>query len=105
MRRGFTTRARYDEAQHDVAGGARAARQRPRRGRQRAVGAARRRRRPTSPRSQAARVARDQALLNLARTEVRAPADGIVSQTDRLQVGAAVVTGVPVVTMVRSATT
>jgi membrane fusion protein, multidrug efflux system len=50
-------------------------------------------------------VAREQALLNLSRTEVRAPADGRVSQTDRLQVGAAVVTGVPVVTVVRSNTT
>ena len=54
---------------------------------------------------EAARVAREQALLNLSRTEVRAPADGVVSQTDRLQVGAAVVIGVPVVTLVRSATT
>ena len=57
------------------------------------------------PALQAARVAREQALLNLSRTEVRAPADGTISQTDRLQVGAAVVTGVPVVTIVRSATT
>ena len=55
------------------------------------------------PALQAARVARDQALLNLSRTEVRAPADGTISQTDRLQVGAAVVTGVPVVTLVRGA--
>ncbi|MEA3046062.1 MAG: rane fusion protein multidrug efflux system, partial [Sphingomonadales bacterium] len=45
------------------------------------------------------------ALLNLSRTEVRAPADGTVSQTDRLQVGATAVTGVPVVTLVRGATT
>src|SRR5436190_2236281 len=52
-----------------------------------------------------AQIAREQALLNLSRTEVRAPADGVVSQTDRLQVGAAVVIGVPVVTLVRSATT
>jgi len=43
--------------------------------------------------------------LRNARTEVRAPADGTVSQTDRLQVGATAVTGVPVVTLVRSATT
>ena len=54
---------------------------------------------------QAAQVAREQALLNLRRTEMRAPADGFVSQTDRLQVGAAAVLGVPVVTLVRSATT
>jgi membrane fusion protein (multidrug efflux system) len=33
---------------------------------------------------------------------VRSPIDGYVSQTDRLQVGAAVVPGLPVVTVVRS---
>ena len=35
----------------------------------------------------AAYAARDQAKLNLARTVVRAPADGYASQTQRLQVG------------------
>ena len=58
---------------------------------------ARARRPPASPASRPCSTSR--------RTEVRAPADGIVSQTDRLQVGAAAVTGVPVVTLVRSATT
>jgi membrane fusion protein (multidrug efflux system) len=104
LRRGFTTRARYDEAMHDV----QEARERLANARSAAANA-----QATmsgggpsnQPALQAARVAREQALLNLARTEVRAPADGTISQTDRLQVGAAVVTGVPVVTIVRSATT
>lgn len=104
LQRGFTTRARYDEAVHDV----QEARERLANARAAAANAA-----STmsgggpanQPALQAARVARDQALLNLGRTEVRAPADGTISQTDRLQVGAAVVTGVPVVTLVRSATT
>jgi membrane fusion protein, multidrug efflux system len=104
LRRGFTTRARYDEALHDV----QEARERLANARSAAANA-----NATmsgggpanQPALQAARVARDQALLNLSRTEVRAPADGTVSQTDRLQVGAAVVTNVPVLTLVRSATT
>jgi membrane fusion protein (multidrug efflux system) len=104
LRRGFTTRARYDEALHDV----QEARERLANARSAAANA-----QATmsgggpanQPALQAARVAREQALLNLSRTQVRAPADGTISQTDRLQVGAAVVTGVPVVTIVRSATT
>ncbi|HST35054.1 MAG TPA: HlyD family secretion protein, partial [Allosphingosinicella sp.] len=103
-RRGFTTRARYDEARHDVE----EARERLSNAQAAAANAnaAMAGGGPgNQPALQAARVAREQALLNLSRTEVRAPADGVVSQTDRLQTGAAVVTGVPVVTLVRSATT
>jgi membrane fusion protein (multidrug efflux system) len=102
--RGFTTRAAYDEALHTVE----EARERLANARAASVtarsaltggGVA------AQPSVQAARVARDQALLNLARTEVRAPADGVISQTDRLQVGNAAVSGVPAVTVVRSAAT
>jgi membrane fusion protein, multidrug efflux system len=50
----------------------------------------------------AAYAARDQALLNLSRTEVRAPADGRASQTERVQVGAMIITAVPMITIVRS---
>ena len=102
--RGFTTRSRYDEALHEV----QEARERLANARAEAANArsALSTGGPSSqPALQAARVAREQALLNLRRTEIRAPADGFVSQTDRLQVGAAAVLGVPVVTLVRSATT
>lgn len=99
--RGFTTRARYDQALHGV----QEARERLANARAEAA-TARSALRGGSPANepavQAARVARDQALLNLARTEVRAPSDGVVSQTDRLQVGNAAVTGVPSLTIVRS---
>jgi len=104
MSQGWITRTRYDEQRHNLE----EARERLANARAEAVtaqsalsggGPA------DQPALQAARVAREQALLNLSRTEVRAPADGTVSQTDRLQVGNAVVTGVPVVTIVRSATT
>jgi membrane fusion protein (multidrug efflux system) len=100
LRRGFTTRARYDQAQHGV----QEARERLANARAEATtaqsalsggGTA------AQPAVEAARVARDRALLDLARTEVRAPSDGYVSQTDRLQVGSAVVPGVPMMTIVR----
>jgi len=104
MQQGWITRTRFDEAQHNV----NEARERLANARAAAANArsALATGGPSSqPQLQAAYVAREQALLNLSRTEVRAPADGTVSQTDRLQVGNAVVTGVPVVTIVRSATT
>jgi multidrug resistance protein len=104
LRQGFTTRSRYDEAWHDV----QEARERLANARADAANAqaALRGGGPSSqPALQAARVAREQALLNLRRTLIRAPSDGFVSQTDRLQVGAAAVLGVPVVTLVRRGTT
>ncbi|TMJ19991.1 MAG: HlyD family secretion protein [Alphaproteobacteria bacterium] len=104
LRQGWITRSRHDEALHNL----QEARERLANARAAAAtaGAALRGGGDASqPAVEAARVAREQALLNLSRTEVRAPADGVVSQTDRLQVGAAVVIGVPVVTLVRSATT
>jgi len=57
----------------------------------------------TNPAVQAARVQLDQARLNLSRTEVRAPVGGIISQSDRLQVGQLMVQGLPAVSIVRDA--
>jgi membrane fusion protein (multidrug efflux system) len=102
--RGFLSQARYDDAVHDV----QEARERLANARAavRTAGAALV---PgglgSQPALQAAIAAREAALLNLERTQVRAPADGYVTQTERLQVGNAVVTGVPVVTVMRSDTT
>jgi membrane fusion protein (multidrug efflux system) len=101
MRRGFTTRARYDEALHSVQeakerlANARA----DARIKQSALaeGPA-----ATQPAVAAAYAARDKALLDLKRTEVHAPIDGYISQAERLQIGAAVVPGLPMVTIVRS---
>ena len=104
MRQGWITRTRYDEQRHNLE----EARERLANAQAAALTAQSALRgggTADQPALQAARVAREQALLNLSRTEVRAPADGTISQTDRLQVGNAVVTGVPVVTIVRSATT
>jgi membrane fusion protein (multidrug efflux system) len=101
MRRGFTTRARYDEALHGVqeARERLANAQADARIKQAALADA-----PAAaqPAVAGALAARDKALLDLKRTEVRSPIDGYVSQTERLQIGAAVVPGLAVVTIVRS---
>jgi len=101
LERGFTTRARYDEAVHDVE----EARERLANAEAEAANkrAALRGGDPSAePALLAARAAREEALLNLRRTEIRSPVDGRVSQSDRLQVGNMVVQGVPMVTIVRS---
>ncbi|HEX8449900.1 MAG TPA: HlyD family secretion protein [Allosphingosinicella sp.] len=101
MRRGFTTRARYDEALHSVqeAKERLANAQADARIKQAALADA-----PAAaqPAIAAALAARDKALLDLKRTEVRSPIDGYVSQTERLMVGAAAVPGLAMVTVVRS---
>jgi membrane fusion protein (multidrug efflux system) len=101
---GFTTRAMYDDALHAV----QEARQRLADARAQIANAGAAIRdggRADQPALMAANAARDAALLNLARTEVRAPADGRVSQASRLQVGTEAAIGEPLVTIVRGNTT
>jgi len=47
-----------------------------------------------------AQVRRDQAMLQLRRTEIRAPSAGVISQADRLHVGQMMVAGLPAVSIV-----
>lgn len=103
MDRGFTTRARYDQALHSV--------EQARATYQRAVADAAEARSKLSsgpavpgvnPAIAAARAQRDKAALDLSRTARYAPVDGIVSQADRLQVGQMMMSGLPAVTVVRS---
>lgn len=87
LTKGFTTRARYDEARAALASaeakrkvaGADANAARAMLGRSAAGG---------HPQVEAAIAAREKAALDLARTEVRAPIDGMIAQTDRLNPGA-----------------
>ncbi|MEA3049310.1 MAG: rane fusion protein multidrug efflux system [Sphingomonadales bacterium] len=104
LRRGFTTRVLYDQALHGV----QEAKQRLANARNQAqVSAAQLRSGPESaqPVIAAAIAARDKALLDLKRTEVRAPVDGYASQTERLQLGNMAVQGLGMVTVVRSGDT
>ncbi len=99
MDRGFTTRASFQNAQHALtdaqtrlqaalSGASKA---------QSALGSGG----GSGPAAvQTAMAKRDKAALNLARTEVRAPRDGLVSQTDRLQVGQITPSGVPALSIV-----
>jgi membrane fusion protein (multidrug efflux system) len=104
LRRGFTTRVLYDQQLHAV----QEAKQRLANARNNAqVTAAQIRSGGESaqPAIAAALAARDKALLDLKRTEVRAPIDGYVSQTERLQLGSMAVQGLAMVTVVRSTDT
>lgn len=100
-KRGFTTRVALDAATQQVA----AARARIAAAQ---ASAAKARQQLTSGSTassapaaiQAAVAKRDQAALNLSRTTVRAPHDGVVSQTARLQVGNITPSGVPALTLV-----
>ena len=99
--RGFTTKAGYDAAQHQVA----QAREELRLAQAKGVEA--RARLATGaqvpgvlPAIAAAQAQRRAAELNLARTEVRAPMGGRITQADRLLKGQQIVSGLPVVTIV-----
>jgi membrane fusion protein (multidrug efflux system) len=103
MKRGFTTRASFDAAAHEVsAAKARLAT---------ALSSAAKARNQVGSGSgtsgtpaaiQAAMAAREKAELELARTTVYAPDDGIVSQTGRLQIGTIMPSGVPLLSLVRN---
>jgi membrane fusion protein (multidrug efflux system) len=101
MDRGFTTKADFDAARHAVS-------QAQEKLRQVQADAAQAKSRlamsPSlpgkNPAVAAAEVQRDQALLNLSRTEIRAPVSGRVSQSDRLVVGQMMVSGLPALSIV-----
>lgn len=101
MKRGFTTRASYLNAEHALQQArvqlanaqAQAAEARAKLATGSAVPG-------VNPQIAAARAQLDQALLNLKRTEVRAPASGTVSQADRLQIGNQIVSGLPALSIV-----
>jgi membrane fusion protein (multidrug efflux system) len=104
LARGFTTRVNHDAALHSV----QEAKQRLANAINTAqVTAAQLKQGPANaqPAIEAALAARDKALLDLKRTDVHAPVDGYVSQTERLQLGTMAVQGLGMVTVVRSGNT
>lgn len=101
MKRGFTTRATFEAAQHAV--------EQAKAQYQSALSSAAEARSKLAngaavpgenPAIAAARVQREKAMLDLSRTVVRAPISGIISQTKSLQVGQMMITGLPAVTIV-----
>ena len=101
LKEGFTTRARFQQADLALqqANSALASAQADLTNAQAAVA-----RGPidAQPVVMAARAARDRAALDLRRTSVRAPADGIASQTDKVQPGQIVASGLPTLSLVVS---
>ena len=99
LKEGFTTRARLQMAEHalsqaesDLAGA------------QSAAASARTAANVsgTHPLILAALAQRDRAALDMARTIVRAPADGVASQTDKVQPGQMIIAGLPTLSLVIS---
>ena len=100
--RGFNTRARMDEAQHAVASA---------RDRLASIGAEVAKAQAQladgaqvpglNPQIASAQATRAKAALEMARTEVRAPVSGRITQVTRLQIGQMVFTGVPMLSIVR----
>jgi len=100
-KKGFTTKAALDAAQHEVLAAkarlatARAAAQKAQVQLGSGVAGS-----GVPAAVQAAMADRDKALMNLTRTVVRAPHDGIITQTSRLQVGNITPSGVPALSLV-----
>lgn len=103
MQDGFTTRARLQAAEHALSDArSRVATAQADAAKARAALATGSAAPGVNPAVKAGQAQRDSALLNLSRTEVRAPVAGVVSQADRLQVGQMMVQGLPGVTIVSS---
>lgn len=103
MQAGFTTRARLQAAEHALSDArSRVAAAQAGATKARAALATGSAAPGINPAIKAGQAQREQALLNLSRTEIRAPVSGVVSQADRLQPGQMMVQGLPGVTIVAS---
>lgn len=103
MQDGFTTRARLQAAEHALSDArSRVATAQADATKARAALATGSAAPGINPAIKAGLAQREQAMLNLSRTEVRAPVAGVVSQADRLQPGQMMVQGLPGVTIVAS---
>jgi membrane fusion protein (multidrug efflux system) len=101
LKQGFTTRADYEDALNEV----RTAETQLADARARAANASAAVAAPgQQPQIAQARAAVDKARLDLSRTQVRAPMDGVVENADNLQVGQMAVTGIGMMSLVHSMT-
>jgi len=103
MARGFTTRARLEDAEHDLSDAeSKLAEARADALTAKAALATAPAARGVNPAIAAAQAQRRKAELDLARTTVRAPVSGTISQADRLQLGQMMTVGLPALTIVAS---
>jgi len=98
LRKGFTTKADYEDALNEV----RSAETQLSDARARAANASAAVAPGEQPQIAQARAAVDKARLDLERTDVRAPMDGVIENADKLQVGQMAVIGVGMVSLVHS---
>jgi membrane fusion protein (multidrug efflux system) len=98
LKQGFTTRSDYDDALNEV----RSAEKDLADARARAANAHAALAPGEQPQIAQAQAAVDKARLDLSRTDVRAPMDGVIENADNLQVGQMAVTGVGVLSLVHS---
>ncbi|HEY8591452.1 MAG TPA: HlyD family secretion protein [Sphingomicrobium sp.] len=98
LKQGFTTRADYEDALNEV----RSAETQLADARARAANANAAIAPGEQPSIAQAQAAVDKARLDLSRTEVRAPMDGVVENADNLQIGQMAVSGVGMLSLVRS---
>ena len=98
LKQGFTTRADYEDALNEV----RTAEQDLADARARAANAHAAIAPGEQPSIAQAQAAVDKAQLDLSRTEIRAPTDGVIENADNLQVGQMAVTGIGVLSLVHS---
>ena len=96
LKRGFTTRTDYEDALNEV----RAAETQLADARARSANAAAAIAPGEQPSVAQAQATLDKARLDLSRTEVRAPMDGVVANADRLQLGQAVAPGIGLLSLV-----
>ncbi len=100
LKQGFTTRADYEDALNEV----KTAEQQLADAHARAANAHAALAPGEQPQIAQAQAAVDKAKLDLSRTEVRAPMDGVVENADNLQVGQMAVTGLGMLSIVHSST-
>ena len=100
LKQGFTTRTDYDAAFNDV----RSAEAQLADARARAANASAAVAPGEQPQIAQAQAAVDKAKLDLSRTDIRAPMDGVIENADKLQVGQMAVLGVGMVSLVHSTT-
>ncbi|MBB6124527.1 HlyD family secretion protein [Sphingobium subterraneum] len=101
MAKGFTTRARLEQSEHALAQARESLRTAQADAQKARAALATGSQVPgVNPAIAAARAQRDRAQLELTRTVVRAPVSGRISQSQRLQVGQMMVTGLPAVSIV-----
>jgi membrane fusion protein (multidrug efflux system) len=98
LKKGFTTRADYDDAFNEV----KTAEQQLEDAKARAANATAAVAPGQQPQIAQAQAAVDKAKLDLERTDVRAPMDGVIESADKLQVGQMAVTGIGMVSLVHS---